>query len=101
MLPAPTVPPARRAGAVVVHVGVPVSTELGEQHGLTVVDLPDITAATTVHRGSMDNVLTSVQTLARWIDAAGRQSAGYPREVYLETPPDVDGWVTELQEPVT
>jgi DNA-binding transcriptional MerR regulator len=86
-------------GAVVVHAGVPVSTELGEQHGLTVVDLPEITAATTVHRGSMDNVLTSVQTLARWIDAEGRQSAGYPREVYLDTPPDVDGWVTELQEP--
>ncbi|HEY0692976.1 MAG TPA: hypothetical protein VGD71_28520 [Kribbella sp.] len=49
----------------------------------------------------MDNVLTSVQTLARWADVAGQQSAGYPREVYLETPPDVDGWVTELQERVT
>jgi DNA-binding transcriptional MerR regulator len=89
------------ASAVVVHAGVPVSTELGEQHGLTVVDLPEITAATIVHRGSMDNVLTSVQTLARWIDAEGRQSTGYPREVYLETSADVDDWVTELQEPVT
>jgi DNA-binding transcriptional MerR regulator len=88
-------------GAVVVHAGVPVSAELGEQRGLTFVDLPAITAATTVHRGSMDNVLTSVQTLARWIDAEGRQSAGYPREVYLETSHDVDDWVTELQEPAT
>jgi DNA-binding transcriptional MerR regulator len=87
-------------GAVLVHAGVPVSTALGDQHGMTVVDLPEITAATTVHRGSMDNVLTSVQTLARWIDAEDRQSAGYPREVYLETSADIDDWVTELQEPV-
>jgi hypothetical protein len=41
-------------------------------------------------------VLTSVQTLGRWIDAERRQSAGYPREVCLETPPGVGGWVTEL-----
>lgn len=88
-------------GEVVVHAGVPVSTELGEQHGLTVVDLPALrSAATTVHRGSMDNVLTSVQLLARWIDAEGRVSAGYPREVYLATPPNVEEWVTELQEPL-
>jgi DNA-binding transcriptional MerR regulator len=87
-------------GAVLVHAGVPVSTALGDQHGMNVVDLPEITAATTVHRGSMDNVLTSVQTLARWIDAEDRQSAGYPREVYLETSADIDDWVTELQEPV-
>jgi effector-binding domain-containing protein len=78
-----------------------VSIELGEQHGLTVVDLPEVTAATTVHHGSMDNVLTSVQTLARWIDAESRQLTGYPGEVYLETSADVDDWVTELQEPVT
>jgi hypothetical protein len=49
----------------------------------------------------MDNVLTSVQTLARWIDAEGRQPAGYPREVYLETSANTDEWVTELQEPVS
>jgi len=34
------------------------------------VDLPEIgQAATIVHRGSMDNVMPTNQTLARWIDA--------------------------------
>jgi len=85
---------------VMVHAGIPVNTDLGEQHGMTVVDLPAVTAATTVHRGSMAGVLTSIQTLAQWIDAQGRKSTGYPREVYLETSENEDDWVTELQEPV-
>ncbi len=57
-------------------------------------------AATLVHRGSMDAVLPSVQTLARWIDAHGHRSVGYPREINLECPEDRADWVTELQEPL-
>jgi effector-binding domain-containing protein len=49
----------------------------------------------------MDNVLATIQVLARWIDENGYQSAGYPRELYLECPEDEDLWVTELQEPIT
>jgi hypothetical protein len=49
----------------------------------------------------MDNVLSSIQALARWIDASGYRSTGYPRELCLECPPDdQDKWVTELQEPI-
>jgi DNA-binding transcriptional MerR regulator len=58
-------------------------------------------AATIVHRGSMDNVMATIQTLARWIDDNGYRSAGYPRELYLECPDDQDKWVTELQAPIT
>ncbi|MGD0559286.1 MAG: GyrI-like domain-containing protein [Streptosporangiaceae bacterium] len=54
-----------------------------------------------MHRGSMDSVMGTIQTLARWIDATGHRSAGYPRELYLECPDDQDKWVTELQEPIT
>ena len=54
-----------------------------------------------VHRGPMDNVMPTIQTLARWIDAHGHRSAGYNRELYIETGDDVDAWVTELQEPLT
>jgi DNA-binding transcriptional MerR regulator len=39
--------------------------------------------------------------LARWIDANGHRSAGYNRELYLESGQDRDAWVTELQEPIT
>jgi effector-binding domain-containing protein len=66
-----------------------------------VVDLPEIEqAATIVHRGSMDDVMQTIQTLARWIDAHGYRSAGYNRELYIEVGPDRSTWVTELQEPI-
>jgi DNA-binding transcriptional MerR regulator len=87
---------------VVVHATVPVNADLGSNGGVQVIDLPEIgQAATIVHHGSMDNVLPTVQTLARWIDENGFRSAGYPRELYIECPDDQDKWVTELQEPIT
>ena len=87
---------------VMVHATLPVNAEPDAGHGLQITDLPGISqAATIVHRGSMDNVLSSIQALARWIDASGYRSTGYPRELYLECPPDDPGsWVTELQEPI-
>ncbi|WP_330240177.1 MerR family transcriptional regulator [Streptomyces sp. NBC_00525] len=89
-------------GGVVVHAGVTVSAPVGPvgDTGVTVVELPAFEAATIVHRGSMDAVLPTTQTLARWIDANGYRSAGYAREISLECPEDLDAWVTELQEPV-
>jgi DNA-binding transcriptional MerR regulator len=89
---------------VLVHASVPVNADAdtGAEHGVQIVDLPEIgQAATVVHHGSMDNVLATIQVLARWIDENGYRSAGYPRELYLECPEDQDQWVTELQEPVT
>ncbi|MFJ9678073.1 MerR family transcriptional regulator [Streptomyces sp. NPDC101194] len=90
-------------GAIVVHAGVTVSAPVGPlgDTGITVVELPPFEAATIVHRGSMDGVLPTAQTLARWIDANGYRSTGYAREISLECPDDRDEWVTELQEPVT
>lgn len=90
-------------GAIVVHAGVTVSAPVGPlgDTGIMVVELPAFEAATIVHRGSMDGVLPTAQTLARWIDANGYRSTGYAREISLECPDDRDKWVTELQEPVT
>jgi DNA-binding transcriptional MerR regulator len=86
---------------VVVHASLPVNAAPSDDHGFQITDLPEIgQAATIVHHGSMDNVMATVQTLARWIEANGYRSAGYPRELYLECPSDQDAWVTELQEPV-
>jgi effector-binding domain-containing protein len=65
------------------------------------VDLPEVdSAAVIIHHGSMDDVLSAGQALARWIDANGYRSAGYAREVTLEWSPDPDQWVTELQQPI-
>jgi effector-binding domain-containing protein len=49
----------------------------------------------------MDNVMATIQTLARWIDENGYRSSGHVRELTLECPDDPDKWVTELQEPIT
>ena len=87
---------------VLVHATLPVNADPGSGHGFEITDLPEISqAATIVHRGSMDNVLATIQTLARWIDDNGYRSTGHPRELYLECPDDQDKWVTELQEPIT
>lgn len=89
-------------GGIVVHAAMPIAQQPAAEHGLRVVDLPAIeSAATVVHRGSMDEVLSTTQTLARWIDANGYRSAGYARELNLECDGDPSTWVTELQEPVS
>ena len=86
---------------VLVHAAVPVSADPGGGHGFSIVDLPEIEhAATIVHHGSMDNVVPTIQTMARWIEANGYRSAGYNRELYIELGADRDTWVTELQEPI-
>lgn len=86
---------------ITVHACLPVAADPRDEHDFAVVDLPEIEAATIVHRGSMDTVLPTVQELAHWIEANGYRSAGYPRELYLDCPADRDRWVVELQEPIT
>ncbi|AYY13094.1 MerR family transcriptional regulator [Actinobacteria bacterium YIM 96077] len=88
-------------GSVLVHAAIPVNAEPGSGD-FAIVDLPEIEqAATVVHHGSMNDVMPTVQMLARWIDANGYRSAGYQREVTLEATDDCLPAVTELQEPVT
>ena len=89
-------------GGIVVHAAVPVVADPSRDHGFNVVDLPEVdSAAAIIHHGSMDDVLTTGQALARWIDASGYRSVGYAREVTLEHHEDPDQWVTELQQPIT
>lgn len=87
-------------GGVLVHAGIPVGTAAVPDVG--VVELPAVaSAATIVHRGPMDTVLSSIQALGRWIDAHGYRSAGYNRECYLDYGSgEPETWVTELQEPL-
>lgn len=88
-------------GAVIVHAAVPVAGGRDTGHDFSVVDLPGISrAATVIHHGSMDHVLSTGQALARWIDRNGYRSAGYLRELTLEHSHDRDQWVTELQAPI-
>ncbi|MER5308359.1 MerR family transcriptional regulator [Streptomyces sp. NPDC002773] len=87
-------------GSVVVHAAMTVPEGTAAE-GVQVRVLPGIEeAATIVHRGSMDEILPTAQTLAAWIDTNDYRSAGHARELYLECPEDPAGWVTEIQEPV-
>jgi DNA-binding transcriptional MerR regulator/effector-binding domain-containing protein len=89
------------AGAVKVHAALPVAEQPGGLRGFRVIDLSEIPAAATlIHHGSMDDILPSIQALARWIDASGHRSLGYAREVTLKLADARDDWVTELQEPI-
>jgi DNA-binding transcriptional MerR regulator len=86
---------------ILVHAAIPVDADPGEHHDVVVVDLPEIEqAATILHRGAMDDVMATIQALARWIDANGYRSVGYNRELYIELGEDRGAWVTELQEPI-
>ncbi|MEU8764677.1 MerR family transcriptional regulator [Streptomyces sp. NPDC048659] len=91
----------RGDGSVLVHAGMTVPEGTAVE-GLEVLVLPGIEeAATIVHRGPMEALLPTAQTLASWIEANGYTSTGYARELYLEVPEDKAKWVTEFQEPVT
>src|ERR1700751_3923961 len=47
----------------IVPAALPVNAAPGSGHGFEIIDLPEITqAATIVHRGSMDNVMATIQT---------------------------------------
>ncbi|KOT90190.1 MerR family transcriptional regulator [Streptomyces sp. NRRL F-5755] len=86
---------------ITVHAAVPVAAAPRPSHDFAIVDLPAVErAATVVHRGPMERVLPTAQTLARWLADSPYRSAGYPRELTLECPEDPERWVTELQEPV-
>ncbi|MCQ6553502.1 MerR family transcriptional regulator [Streptomyces sp. C10-9-1] len=88
-------------GAVRVRAGCQVAAGTPSGDGFEVLEVPPVErAATAVHRGSMDTVLATEQELARWAEAGGHRTAGYAREVYLECPPDREGWVTEIQQPL-
>ncbi|MEU3643314.1 MerR family transcriptional regulator [Lentzea sp. NPDC034063] len=84
---------------VVVHAGVTVAVEPSPAYEFEVVDLPALAeAATVVHRGTMDDVDSTYQAVAAWIEANGYKQNGFAREVYLNYGEgDPADWVTELQ----
>lgn len=87
-------------GAVRVHAGVVVSPD-ATAPDVDFVELPPVErAATVIHRGPMDDVVSTYQALTAWTAAHGHRSAGCTRELYLESPEDRSEWVTELQEPL-
>jgi effector-binding domain-containing protein len=85
---------------LIAHAAAPIGDDAAPD-GLDLRELPEISAATILHRGPMDNVMPTIQTLAHWMGAHGYHSAGYNREVYLRYGEGMrEPWETELQEPL-
>ena len=89
-------------GSIVVHAGFDVGDHpVSSSNDVQVVDLPVIEVASTVHRGSMDQVVPVYEALVRWIDDSGYHLAGRSRELYLDWHDhDPSRNVTELQMPI-
>ncbi|GAA5049116.1 DNA-binding transcriptional MerR regulator [Thermocatellispora tengchongensis] len=86
-----------------VHAAVPapgIAATQAAAAGLEAADLPEVDAATLVHRGPMEHAGAAWQEIAHWLEAHGRRFAGPAREVYLECPGGGDRQVTELQQPI-
>ena len=80
---------------ITVHAGVPVRS------GVPYVVLPAVPrAATLVHRGSPESVLSSIQRLARWIESAGHTPTRAGRELFLAAEGAPGTWLTEIQFPL-
>ena len=87
---------------LVAHAAAPIADDTDPGGAVVVTELAAMSAATIIHRGPMDAVMPTIQTLGRWISAHGYRSAGYNREVYHRYGDGMpEPWETELQEPVT
>ena len=87
-----------------IEAAIPISEDLDLPDPIKVRDLPGVdTVATTIHRGSYDNIGEGYQALMAWCEANGYELAGPDIEVYLTAPDkasDPADYVTELQQPV-
>lgn len=84
--------------SITVCAALPVDAATGASDGFAVTELPAVErAATLLHHGSMDGVVPSYEALQLWIDENRLRTVGLSREVTLQCPADLDGWVTELQ----
>lgn len=65
--------------------------------GFEVVELEALDrAASTIHRGTMDDCDSTYEELLAWIDEHGFRAVGYSRELDIECGPGKE-WITELQ----
>ncbi|CAN5921014.1 hypothetical protein BH23ACT10_BH23ACT10_12900 [soil metagenome] len=88
------------AGDIDVCIPVADPPELGGD--VVRLDLPSHHVASTVHHGPYDELAPAYHTLTGWIQEHGHQTAGPPREIYLNDPQTVqpDELLTEVQWPI-
>lgn len=97
--------PEFREKDVDAEAGFYLKTDAQSQGGVSVHDLPEVTAACAVHNGAYRRLPEAYDALLKWVAESGYQVAGPVRELYLHcTQPvrqDDESYVTEIQVPVT
>jgi len=72
--------------------------------GVTVHELPEVTAACTVHNGAYRRLSEAYDSLLKWVTENEYQMVGPVRELYLQMSKPVrqddESYVTEIQVPV-
>lgn len=78
--------------------------EVGSVEGVNVHDLPETTAACTVHNGSYLRLSEAYDALLKWVSENGYEISGPVREMYVHVNKPVrqddESYVTEIQVPV-
>jgi DNA-binding transcriptional MerR regulator/predicted transcriptional regulator YdeE len=78
--------------------------DVGRVEGVDIHDLPETTAACTVHSGAYQRLSEAYDALLKWVSENGYEVAGPIREMYVHmTKPvrqDDESYVTEIQVPV-
>lgn len=68
---------------------------------LTMVELPEVEAVTTMHHGHMSDAPVTWQAMSEWMESNHYEAAGPCRELHLSADgDDQTDWVTEFQQPV-
>ncbi len=89
-------------GSIMLHAGFQIgSQEVPDSDTVSVVELPQTTVASIVHRGTMDSLSTAFEALFRWIQGSDYEVVGQSRELYHEWhEDDPSRHITELQMPI-
>jgi DNA-binding transcriptional MerR regulator/predicted transcriptional regulator YdeE len=89
-------------GRVVMHAGFDIGDQaVPDSDHVRVLELPTITVASVVHRGTMESVVSVYEALVSWIEDSGNRLGGRSRELYHEWDDShPERSVTELQMPI-
>jgi effector-binding domain-containing protein len=97
-----TFPDAETAGEVSMCVPIDRHRTIDSGDDVEVLDLPASAMVAIVHRGSYEEMGEAYASIASWIHARGHAILGPSREIYLNSPTDVDqdDLLTEIQWPI-
>jgi effector-binding domain-containing protein len=88
-------------GEVEIDVCMPMAPGATGGDAVELVDLPEVEAASLLHRGHYDEMAPAWNHLMAWVGSSGRPPSGPMREVYLNDPDRVapEDLLTELLVP--